>query len=474
MSFRINWPEFSPEFIEKAKAQLTVALNHGQSKPANIVDRIVVKELDMGTKPPDLEILEISELVEDRFKGIFKLVYNGDAFIIIQTRVQANPLTVPARDRSLNIRQGMLAAHRPLVVPMEIRISNVKLRGIIVLVVDQERGITLVFKNDPLEKVDVNSTFDNVPNIRRFLQAQIEGQLRNLFQDDMPQMIHKLSREFLAKKEEQKRMGSGGLRDSSSGIIGSDTMMRSGSDMSGFAVGGFDDDGFGQRAQGGWTGGDRARSGSGDLGGNGSGYGNGHQGLPQRSAYAYDPSGRASGSGSYARTSVSVDGYHGGDSGRHVDHRQHHHHHNHNHGNGFNQRHGDDYGQSSYIRSPSRSSHVIPHHQKWSGNEPVATDGYTSDYDSANGYVLYRSLSQSGQPDPAELGLNHLFLHDGSGRTQQQGSGSKPTANPATDGSKSSSSKGKGKAPASKSAALAVDSSHSPWHGWIAASVGRR
>jgi hypothetical protein len=59
--------------------------------------------------------------------------------------------------RTHNLTLGMLASHYPLVVPMEMRISQVKLRGIVVLVVDQEKGITLVFKNDPLESVLVNS-----------------------------------------------------------------------------------------------------------------------------------------------------------------------------------------------------------------------------------------------------------------------------------------------------------------------------
>ena len=67
----------------------------------------------------------------------------------------------------------MLNANLPLVLPMQLRISNLKLRGIIVLVVDKIKGVTLVFKNDPLEKVDVNSTFDNISNIRRFLQVYI-------------------------------------------------------------------------------------------------------------------------------------------------------------------------------------------------------------------------------------------------------------------------------------------------------------
>ncbi|OAJ35809.1 hypothetical protein BDEG_20044 [Batrachochytrium dendrobatidis JEL423] len=49
MSFKINWPEFSDEFLDQAKSQLTVALNNG-GMPDNIVGRIEVKELDMGTK----------------------------------------------------------------------------------------------------------------------------------------------------------------------------------------------------------------------------------------------------------------------------------------------------------------------------------------------------------------------------------------------------------------------------------------
>ncbi|KAJ1559860.1 ERMES complex subunit [Nowakowskiella sp. JEL0078] len=85
---------------------------------------------------------------------------------------------------------------------MKLRISNLNLRGIVVLVVDKQRGVTFVFKNDPLEKVDVNSTFDNIPNIRRYLQKQIEQQLRKLFQDDLPQHIHNLSLLKFSSKDE--------------------------------------------------------------------------------------------------------------------------------------------------------------------------------------------------------------------------------------------------------------------------------
>ncbi|KAJ3412169.1 ERMES complex subunit [Chytridiales sp. JEL 0842] len=201
MSFKVNWPDFGEDFLEMAKKQLTTALNKG-NKPANIVGDIICEELYMGSKAPELEILEIGDLTEERFRGMFKLVYAGDAYVCLQTKVQANPLNYPPNRPEIHRRPAMLAAHKPLVVPMRIRISNIRLRGITLLVVDKAKGVTLVFKNDPLEKVDVNSTFDNIPNIRRFLQAQIEGQLRNLFQDDLPKLIHNLSLVLLQKKED--------------------------------------------------------------------------------------------------------------------------------------------------------------------------------------------------------------------------------------------------------------------------------
>lgn len=101
-------------------------------------------------------------------------------------------------------RPGILAADKPLVVPMVLRISQLKLRGIIVLVVHKTKGVTLVFKNDPLESVDVSSTFDNIPMLRGYLQREIEKQLRNMLQDELPMMVHNLSLRYV-QKEEQKR-----------------------------------------------------------------------------------------------------------------------------------------------------------------------------------------------------------------------------------------------------------------------------
>lgn len=89
MAFNFNWSPLTADedFYERARDLLTTALNKSP-KPPIIVDDILVTELNLGSVPPDLEILEIGDLAEDRFRGIFKMCYSGDAFLTLKTRVQ--------------------------------------------------------------------------------------------------------------------------------------------------------------------------------------------------------------------------------------------------------------------------------------------------------------------------------------------------------------------------------------------------
>lgn len=96
----------------------------------------------------------------------------------------------------------MLAAKHPLVVPMLLRLSHFKLDSYVVLVVSRQKGITLVFKTDPLQHVDINSTFDSIAVIQEFIQREIEGQLRQMFREDLPGIIHRLSQQWVKAKVE--------------------------------------------------------------------------------------------------------------------------------------------------------------------------------------------------------------------------------------------------------------------------------
>jgi distribution and morphology protein 34 len=188
---------FSPSFYDDAKAMLETALNKG-NKPPVIQGRIEVVDLNMGSQPPTLTLLEIGDLSLDRFRGILRLGYQGDAWITVRCLVQANPLShnpnlIPSS--TLPISTPLLAS-QPLLVPMTLRLSKLHLRAILILVVSKAKGITLVFKNDPLQNVDVSSTFDSVEVIRGYLQQEIEGQLREMFREDLPGIIHRLSQRW--------------------------------------------------------------------------------------------------------------------------------------------------------------------------------------------------------------------------------------------------------------------------------------
>ncbi|KAJ9090597.1 ERMES complex subunit [Entomophthora muscae] len=131
---------------------------------------------------------------------MLKLTYQGDAYLVLRTHVQVNPVKIKS-EISIQARRGMLAAHQPLIVPMLLRISHLKLRGIISLAVSPHSGITLVFKNDPLQGVEVSSTFDDLDSVKTFIQDQIEDSLRTMFQEDLPRIIHSFSDKLRPKKQ---------------------------------------------------------------------------------------------------------------------------------------------------------------------------------------------------------------------------------------------------------------------------------
>ncbi|EGO02114.1 hypothetical protein SERLA73DRAFT_159161 [Serpula lacrymans var. lacrymans S7.3] len=202
MSFTFEWPRFSDQFHTDAIQMLNNALNKG-NKPPVIADKIEVVELEMGTQPPELEIRDIGDMTMDQFRGIFRLTYSGDAHIVLKTKVQANPLNHKQPDiHIMTGSRGMLAAREPLVVPMLLRLSHFKLSSYVVLVVSKQKGITLVFKTDPLQNVDINSTFDSIAVIQKFIQKEIEGQLRQMFREDLPGIIHRLSQQWVKAKVE--------------------------------------------------------------------------------------------------------------------------------------------------------------------------------------------------------------------------------------------------------------------------------
>lgn len=107
--------------------------------------------------------------------------------------MQANPLNTYLDSKPSFTSPQPLAAASGLTIPLSITLSEIKLSAFIILVFSKQKGLTLVFRNDPLESLKVSSTFDSIPFVRDYLQRTIEQQLRNLMMDELPTIIHRLS-----------------------------------------------------------------------------------------------------------------------------------------------------------------------------------------------------------------------------------------------------------------------------------------
>lgn len=99
-----------------------------------------------------------------------------------------------------------LAAASGLTIPLQITLSEIKLSAFIILVFSKQKGLTLVFRNDPLESLKVSSTFDSIQFVRDYLQRTIEGKLRDLMMDELPAIIHRLSLQMFCPDQLSKEI----------------------------------------------------------------------------------------------------------------------------------------------------------------------------------------------------------------------------------------------------------------------------
>ncbi|KAI5953924.1 MDM34 [Candida margitis] len=216
MSFKVNWDSLDTDsFAHWTKDILTSALNSGKS-PNILASNITIKDLNFGKVAPDFEILEIGELDKDRFRGIFKINYHGDFHLTLHTQVQANPLNIYySNSLETEVRSGggeqlyndednafvtpqFVLANEQFAIPLDLKLSDIKINGIGIIVFSKSKGLTLVFRNDPLDSIKVSSTFDTVQVLANFLQKQIESQIRDLFRETLPTLIHQLSLKYLS------------------------------------------------------------------------------------------------------------------------------------------------------------------------------------------------------------------------------------------------------------------------------------
>jgi len=197
MSLKFNWPDFEQQsqFVELTKQSLTDVLNEGE-QPSSIVGPIKVTRLVLGSQPPDIEILSITDasLSQETFGATVKLMYEGDALIELETVVQANPISTTSSLYSTRAmkRLGVLCAHKELEVPLKLTISCIKFAGVLAINKSKEL-LDIRFKSDPLRSVQITSTFDSLSSARKVVQHMVEGQLRDFIMVKLPIMASKIN-----------------------------------------------------------------------------------------------------------------------------------------------------------------------------------------------------------------------------------------------------------------------------------------
>ncbi|KAI3637187.1 hypothetical protein MIR68_004893 [Amoeboaphelidium protococcarum] len=190
MSLRFNWPEFNEEFYAFAKLHIAKALNDIKN---DVISDIEVNDLFMGSQPPHAEIIEISSLELQRIKGILKVSYSGDAFIQIKAKVQINPLSrLHHQQQHSLLRTGARAAYKPLVLPLALTISQLELDAIMSVAYSKQNGLTVNFKNDPLQGLKITSTFDEL-GVNELITKEITERIRSTLCDVLPVVLHQLS-----------------------------------------------------------------------------------------------------------------------------------------------------------------------------------------------------------------------------------------------------------------------------------------
>ncbi|KAL7666676.1 Mitochondrial distribution and morphology protein 34 [[Candida] zeylanoides] len=236
MSFKVDWNSLETDSLRTwTKELLEDALNSGK-RPNILASEIRIKDLNFGKSAPDFEILEIGDLDKDRFRGIFKLNYDGDFHLTLNTKVEGNPLKIYttnalAEEHYDFTTPNFLLSNDSFDIPLDLKLSDIKISGIGIIVFSKTKGLTLVFKNDPLDSIKVSSTFDNVKVLANFLQVQIENQIRDLFRETLPTVIHQLSLKYISSSvqstnemlhELHKKMMSGleeGLGDDNATVL---------------------------------------------------------------------------------------------------------------------------------------------------------------------------------------------------------------------------------------------------------------
>ena len=168
--------------------------------------------------------MQLVELSLQKVQLLLEVSYRSNGYLVLTTQVQANPITAgsPTPPTPGATSSMAVAAHRPLVVPMSLTMTDLHIYGILKLSIvrkqtqshpsfvtvtspvvsrtplgsgieTDEWQVSLTWINDPLKSITISSSFDALSKIKENLQNDIESRLREALTHDLPLFIYKKS-----------------------------------------------------------------------------------------------------------------------------------------------------------------------------------------------------------------------------------------------------------------------------------------
>jgi len=138
MSFKFDWSRISTNngLREQLREKINCALQKSLAENENYT--VVLRLLDFGSEPPELQIVKINELKVDKIHLIFSFTYQGDAFMSFDVNLQVNPL-VSDKGRIGHLSRthmGTLSSHLPLHAGINTTLSKFEIEGTLELSID--------------------------------------------------------------------------------------------------------------------------------------------------------------------------------------------------------------------------------------------------------------------------------------------------------------------------------------------------
>jgi len=195
MSFFFNWLDLSALDLKSSINSILSSTTIPQ-----LPQKVSISSLSLSHKAPKFEILDIIDLNEEKFKGLFKFNYDGGLNVVFNTDYEANAIKLIDFDSFT--KPSFVLADKSTILPVAFKIKNIKIDAILTVVYNGR--ITVVFNDDPFIDLDIETSLDEFldEDLFQMIKQDTLNMITDMLKQDLPEMLHSLNFEDDVKKPE--------------------------------------------------------------------------------------------------------------------------------------------------------------------------------------------------------------------------------------------------------------------------------